>query len=108
MIYAPERYAYMPGIGLVYALDEMVESGDFSNYQLLREHLEGRMRRLDRGNPFGAGRPVVYDEDDEDTVLHLKLHEHKTNREVAQIMKCSSSTVSRLYNKGLEKMRQKS
>ena len=106
-MYSPEFYIGMPGCGLLNALDEMVDSGDFSNYHLLREYLKEKLYRSDHGNPFGAGRPPSYDTDDEDMVVQMKLQEHKTNREIAQIMHCSASTVCRLYNHGVNRIRQK-
>ena len=107
-MYLTEKYAYLSGCGLLHALDEMVESADFSNYHLLRMYLERKLNRLDHNNPFGAGRRPTYDSDDEKSVVHMKLQENKTNREIAQIMKCSTSTVSRLYGHGLKRMQQNS
>ena len=80
---------------LLSTLDLYVKDPGDTEYQRIRAELTIRLQR--QTNPFGAGAPARYTDDDIQKIKQLK-QSGKTNREIAKTIGCSVSTISRIIN----------
>ena len=94
------KHAFAPY--LIKQLDMMVQDPCSEDYMALREEMLYRMNQAEVKNPFKAGAPVKYEEDDETKAYELK-RQGMTTRQIAEQIGCSQSTVVRLISKHYRK-----
>ncbi len=93
---AKYRYCRNPNI-ILSDLDDMVKDQEDLDYKELRTVLKDALEKYYTRNPFKAGRPVQYIEEDRENIRRLRK-EGKTMKAIASEMRCSSSTVYRILN----------
>lgn len=64
----PTRIRYCTATGLVDFLDHYVKDTEDPDYQLLKKRLMEAAKRSEARNPFGAGRPERFDEEDKNDI----------------------------------------
>ena len=96
-----KKYPYAFAPVLIRELDSMVRNPSEEYYVALRGEILRRLMRAEVVNPFHAGAPPKYLEEDEIKASALKA-EGKTTRQIAKEMGCSQSTVVRLLNRKYE------
>lgn len=88
----PTRIRYCCATYLVECLDHFVKDTDDPNYMLLKTRLMEAAKRSEARNPFGAGRPERFDEEDKKNMLEMK-NSGMTYRQIAEEYECSTSIV---------------
>lgn len=88
----PTRIRYCTAVGLVKFLDHFVKDTEDPDYQLLKKRLMEAAKRSEARNPFGAGRPERFDEEDKKAMLEMK-NSGMTYRQIAEEYGCSTSIV---------------
>lgn len=73
-------------------LDYYVKDTEDPDYQLLKKRLMEAAKRSEDRNPFGAGRPERFDEEDKKEMLEMK-NSGMTYRQIAEEYGCSTSIV---------------
>ncbi len=73
-------------------LDYFARDTEDPDYQLLRKRLTEAAERSEDRNPFGAGRPERFDEEDKKSMLEMK-NSGMTYRQIAEEYGCSTSIV---------------
>ena len=73
-------------------LDYYVKDTEDPDYQLLKKRLMEAAKRSEDRNPFGAGRPERFDEEDKKGMLEMK-NSGMTYRQIAEEYGCSTSIV---------------
>lgn len=88
----PTRIRYCCATYLVKYLDYFVKDTEDADYQLLKKRLMEAAKRSEARNPFGAGRPERFDEEDKKAMLEMK-NSGMTYRQIAEEYGCSTSIV---------------
>ncbi len=91
-------YSYYNTNQVLSDLDEMVKNREDTDYQELRSLLSDALKQYFSPNPFGAGPPRQYTEEDKEKMQKLRK-EGKTMKAIALEMKCSASTVCRVLHR---------
>ncbi len=90
--YHPENFRYCMPAYLVEQLDYLVKDPEDKDYLILKRRLYEAAKRSVERNPFGAGRPERFDEQDKKEMLSMK-ESGMTYRQIAQEYDCSPSIV---------------
>ena len=90
--YHPENFQYCMPDYLVEQLDYLVKDPEDKDYLILKRRLYEAAERSVERNPFGAGRPERFDEQDKKEMLAMK-ESGMTYRQIAQEYDCSPSIV---------------
>ena len=88
----PTRIRYCTASRLVDYLDHFVKNTGDPDYKLLKTRLMEAAKRSEARNPFGAGRPERFDEEDKKNMLEMK-NSGITYRQIAEEYGCSTSIV---------------
>lgn len=88
----PTQIRYCTATGLVDFLDHFAKGTEDPDYQLLKIRLMEAAKRSEARNPFGAGRPERFDEEDKKEMLEMK-NSGMTYRQIAEEYGCSTSIV---------------
>lgn len=80
---------------LLSSLDMHIKDTNDVEYQRIRIEISRRLKQ--QVNPFGAGAPVKYNDNDVQSIRQMK-QSGKTNREISKVIGCSASTISRIIN----------
>ena len=90
--YHPENFHYCMPAYLVEQLDYLVKDPEDRDYLILKRRLYEAAERSIEKNPFGAGRPERFDEEDKRNILEMK-NSGMTYWQIAEEYECSTSIV---------------
>ena len=103
----PKDYRYLNSRWLVKQLDYYVKDTEDGNYLLLKQLLMKAAEKADNQNPFEAGRPQRFSDEEKIEIYYLKHKGRWTYKQIAKQYDCSVSLAYRAANDGMYLARKK-
>lgn len=103
----PEDYRYMRAYLLVEQLDYYVKDPGDQDYLLLKHFLSQAAHKAENPNPFDAGRPKRFSDEEKIEIYKRRFSDSLTYRQIGEEYDCSPSLAYRAVMDGMYLARKK-
>ena len=97
----PKDYRYMRAYLLVEQLDYYVKDPKDQDYLLLKQYLSQASYKAENPNPFLAGRPERFTDEEKIEIYKRRINDSLTYRQIANEYDCSVSLAYRAVMDGM-------